>query len=125
MKGMGFRAQFRAMVNEQGRGTLADIQRNTGIPYGTLQNWYRADRNSLPNIEEARLIARFFKCSMEYLVTSQPEEDYQHPSPAIQHLVDVCERDPELLSMFLSMAERSGYGRPTRPDGGRENNQGV
>lgn len=62
---------------------------------------------------------------MEYLVTGEPEDDYTHPSPAIQHIIGICERDPEMLSMFLQMAERAGYGTPTSPDNARDRETGV
>lgn len=57
---------FLELMNER-KCTLADIQRDTGIPFGTIYAWYRGEVRAQLLDRNVLALARYFDVTLEYL----------------------------------------------------------
>lgn len=73
-----------------------DIINATGIKSGTLHNAIR--RDSIPQADDALLIADYLGVSVRYLVTGRDDEQ---PSPLMRKLIQACDGMSE--AMLLKM----------------------
>ena len=59
----------------------ADLSRELGMPDQTVRNWF--SRDSLPVVDVAMKVAKFFGVSVEYLLTGKdPEFSFEKPEPS-------------------------------------------
>ncbi|GEM_PF-4132499 len=84
------------MLLEKAGKKPSDLIRDTGLPKGRVYSWLQ--RESIPTVEDAYVISKYFGVSVEYLVTGKDSGD-PWLSEHAELLRDLKDLTPEDLSV--------------------------
>ncbi|MBQ2718096.1 MAG: helix-turn-helix transcriptional regulator [Clostridia bacterium] len=97
---MDFLTRFKELTEEKSL-TLTEVADGAKLPRSTVSSY--VNRGSMPSILQARALADFFGCSVDYLIGR--EDDFGVISSSNSEELSLSDSELELLELFRTLSE--------------------
>lgn len=87
-------------MREKGIQSMAELERQAGVPSGTLRNM---GQGHIPSAEKIKKIASALDVSVDYILAGAGEEDVLSPSPVIKSKTEPKNKSGSEIIMFASI----------------------